>query len=544
MRIVWLDLNCSYAHSSLALPALHAQVTHRTDVEWEVVRTTTGEAVGTAVEAVYACRPDVVAATAWLFTHEHLLHIVARVKALMPQTTVILGGPEFLGDNESYLRQHDEVDCVLRGEGEESFAQWLEVWHRRERWSEVKGLCYMHDAVYHDGGMARVMDFAALRVPEESWLFAWGKPFVQVETTRGCFNSCAFCVSGMGDPIRTMSLEAIRRRLDRICERGIRDVRLLDRTFNYHPQRAAELLRLFAEYHPKLRFHLEIHPALLPDALRRVLEEMPEGLLHLEAGIQSLRQEVLDRSLRRGALEQALDGLRYLCARTNLIVHADLIAGLPLYTLEQIYEDIHSLAEYRAGEIQLESLKLLPGTVMRRDAARLGIRFSPMPPYEVLETEAITSSELQEARRLSRLLDAYYNTEAWQGVTRRLMVEERDFVERFLAHLTEHNYIDQPMSLERRGELLYLFCKEHYPAYATEVAIAWIEAGMSLKKRPAEGVRTKHVEPSPTWRVVKGSYEPTMKLCFLPIDAQGHGYWFGYDTTVQCVRPVFRAEER
>ena len=544
MRIVWLDLNCSYAHSSLALPALHAQVAHRTDVEWEVVHTTTGEAVGTAVEAVYACRPDVVAATAWLFTHEHLLHIVARVKALMPQTTVILGGPEFLGDNESYLRQHDEVDCVLRGEGEESFAQWLEVWHRRERWSEVKGLCYMHDAVYHDGGLARVMDFAALRVPEESGLFAWGKPFVQVETTRGCFNSCAFCVSGMGDPIRTMSLEAIRRRLDRICERGIRDVRLLDRTFNYHPQRAAELLRLFAEYHPKLRFHLEIHPALLPDALRRVLEEMPEGLLHLEAGIQSLRQEVLDRSLRRGALEQALDGLRYLCARTNLIVHADLIAGLPLYTLEQIYEDIHSLAEYRAGEIQLESLKLLPGTVMRRDAARLGIRFSPMPPYEVLETEAITSSELQEARRLSRLLDAYYNTEAWQGVTRRLMLEERDFVGRFLANLTEHNYIDQPMSLERRGELLYLFCKEHYPAYATEVAIAWIEAGMSLKKRPAEGVRTKHVEPSPTWRIVRGSYEPTMKLCFLPIDAQGHGYWFGYDTTVQCVRPVFRAEDR
>ena len=78
MRIVWLDLNCSYAHSSLALPALHAQVAHHTDVEWEVVRTTTGEAVGTAVEAVYTCRPDVVAATAWLFTHEHLLHIVAR----------------------------------------------------------------------------------------------------------------------------------------------------------------------------------------------------------------------------------------------------------------------------------------------------------------------------------------------------------------------------------------------------------------------------------------------------------------------------------
>jgi hypothetical protein len=57
MRILWLDLNCSYAHSSLALPALHAQVMHRTDTEWTVVRTTTSETVGTAVDAIYGPTP-------------------------------------------------------------------------------------------------------------------------------------------------------------------------------------------------------------------------------------------------------------------------------------------------------------------------------------------------------------------------------------------------------------------------------------------------------------------------------------------------------
>ena len=541
MRILWLDLNCSYAHSSLALPALHAQVMHRTDVEWTVVRTTTGEAVGTAVDAVYAHRPDVVAATAWLFTHEHLLHILARVKALLPQTKVILGGPEFLGDNKEYLLSHSEVDCVLRGEGEESFARWLEVWGNSAAWSDISGLCYMHEGVYHDHGLARMMDFASLRAPEESTLFTWSKPFVQLETTRGCFNTCAFCVSGVGDPIRVLPLEDIRRRLDRIRERGIRDVRVLDRTFNYNARHAAELLQLFAEYHPYLRFHLEIHPALLTKSLRDVLVAMPHGLLHLEAGIQSLRQEVLDKSLRKGALEQALDGLRFLCSLPNLVTHADLIAGLPLYTLRQIYEDIHTLAEYRAGEIQLEALKLLPGTVMRRDAAKLGIRYSPLPPYEVLETDSITSVELQEARRLSRLLDAYYNTEAWQHITRRLILEEKDFIHRFLEYLTVHNYIDQPMSLERRGELLYLFCRDYYPAYTTDATIAWIEAGMSLKKRPAEGVRTKHVQPSEGWTVIYGEYADSLRLCFLPIDDCGHGYWFGYDTTTQCPTPIFKA---
>lgn len=541
MKIVWIDLNCSYAHSSLALPALHAQLMHRIDVEWAVVRTTTGEAVGTAVDAVYAHRPDVVAATAWLFTHEQLLHIVARVKALLPQTVVVLGGPEFLGGNEEYLRRHPEVDCVLRGEGEESFARWVEVWNRPEAWSGIAGLCYIYKGVYADQGVARVMDFAALHAPEESPLFVWGKPFVQVETTRGCFNTCAFCVSGVGDPVRTLPIEAIRKRLHGIRERGIRDVRILDRTFNYHPGRAIELLHLFEEFHPHLRFHLEMHPALLPQRVRDVLAAMPHGLLHLEAGIQSLRQEVLDRSLRKGALEQALDGLRFLCSLPNVVTHADLIAGLPDYTLAQIYEDIHTLAGYRAGEIQLESLKLLPGTAMRRDADMLGIRYSPLPPYEVLETDAITSLELQEARRLSRLMDAYYNTAAWQEMTRRLILTEEDFLVRFLSHLTQHNYIDQPMSLERRGELLYLFCCEHYPSHVTEVTVAWIEAGMSLKKRPAEGVRTKHVQPSAMWQVDYGEYVDTLRLCFLPTDGEGHGYWFGYDSMAQCPAPIFKA---
>ena len=553
MKILWLDLNCSYAHSSLALPALHAQVMHRADVEWAVVRTTPSEPVGVVVDAIHAHCPDVLAATAWLFTHEHLLHVVSRVKALMPHVKVILGGPEFLGDNEQYMSRHPEVDCVLRGEGEESFAQWIEVWDKPAEWGGIPGLCYVEkctdsaddckllSTTYHDGGIARVADFAALRAPEESTLFTWGKPFVQLETTRGCFNTCAFCVSGMGDPIRMLSIDAIRRRLQHIRERGIRDVRVLDRTFNYHAKRAIDLLQLFAEFHPHLRFHLEIHPALLPQSVREVLKAMPHGLLHLEAGIQSLRQEVLDGSLRKGTLEHSLDGLRYLCSLPNLVTHADLIAGLPHYTLKQIYEDIHTLAEYDAGEIQLESLKLLPGTLMRRDAAKLGIRYSPLPPYEVLATEAIRSAELQEARRLSRLLDAYYNTSAWQALTRSLILEEEDFLHRFLAYLTQHNYIDQPMSLERRGELLYLFCCEHYPHRVTDAAVAWIEAGMSLKKRPAEGVRTKHVQPVEGWNVLYGEYSERLRLCYLPVGEEGCGYWFGYDTTVQCPTPVFKA---
>lgn len=237
--------------------------------------------------------------------------------------------------------------------------------------------------------------------------------------------------------MRTLSIESIRERLQIIHSHGIKNVRVLDRTFNYNPRRAKELLQLFLEFNPDICFHLEIHPALLSEELKNELKRLPKGLLHLEAGIQSLREPVLQKSRRMGSLEDSLQGLRFLCSLPNMETHADLIAGLPLYRLSEIFEDVRTLAGYNAGEIQLESLKLLPGTEMRRRAEELGIRYSPLPPYEVLQTNEISVNELQTARQLSRLLDGFYNTTAWQAITRKLILDDNDFLRRFLEFLID-----------------------------------------------------------------------------------------------------------
>ena len=544
MKILWIDLNSSYAHSSLALPALHAQVKDNPEYQWDIVSATINENIGMVVDEIYRRQPDILAATCWLFNHESLMHIVSRVKALLPKACVILGGPEFLGENEAFLRRNPFVDCVFRGEGEAEFPQWLKCWNEPEQWKTITGLCYLdNEKQYQDNGLARVLTFDQLTAPEESRFMNWSKPFVQLETTRGCFNTCAFCVSGGEKPVRTLSIDAIRQRLQTIHRHGIQNVRVLDRTFNFNPRRAKELLNLFLEFHPHIRFHLEIHPALLSEELKAELQQLPEGLLHLEAGIQSLREPVLEQCRRLGKLSDALDGLQFLCSLHNMETHADLIAGLPLYRLNEIFEDILTLAEYQAGEIQLESLKLLPGTEMRRRAEELSIRYSPLPPYEVLHTREISTSELQVARRLSRLLDAFYNTPAWQCLTRELIMKEEGFLYHFLEYLTEANLIDQPMSLEKRGLVLYLYIKEYYPSYLTQASIAWIEAGMSLKKQPAERVKTKHQTPPEHWEVLQGHYHERLKLCFLPTDTEClHGYWFGFETETQKITPVFKAK--
>ena len=74
------------------------------------------------------------------------------------------------------------------------------------------------------------------------------------------------------------------------------------------------------------------------------------------------------------------------------------------------------------------------------------------------------------------------------------------------------------------------------------MTLAWIEAGMSLKKEPAYRVRTKHVLPPEHWEVLNGTYHENLRLCLLPpAENEDITYWFGFEPESQQTKPVFKA---
>lgn len=558
MKILWLDINSSYSHSSVALPAIHAQVAERREWEWSVVRGTINDNPGSLAAAVAQEHPDIIAATFWLFTHQMQIEVLSRAVQLLEGVKVVCGGPEFLGDNEDFLRRYPFITAIIKGEGEKALPEFLSSINDgcskedgpREneiRWEEIEGLCWIskEDGSYKDNGIARVKDFGSLRYPEESPFFRWDKPFVQLETTRGCFNTCAFCVSGGEKPVRYQTIEQVKARLENICAHGIKDIRVLDRTFNYDIDRACEMLDIFASYHGRMRFHLEIHPSLLSERLKEKLASLPKGLLHLEAGIQSLDSKVLAESGRKGSLESSLSGLEFLCSLDNIETHADLITGLPEYSLEMLCHDIARMISIGVDELQIESLKVLPGTQMRHSANEKGLKYSPMPPYEILKTPAMSPYELKKAMQVSRMVDLYYNCEAWQKVTRTLVSDCKDFVMNFTDHLAEIMVLDSPVSQERRGLILYRYCKERHPERTTDVSIAWIEAGCSLKKEPAGDItKIKHLETyltdaQSTMDIRYGLASPSHRYFLL--NSEGQRFIFGYDSEEHQPAPVFMA---
>ncbi len=523
-KICWLDINASYSHSSLALPAIEAQCSNHFDIEWSVVSGTINSVVSNVVEELVEKKPDIIAYTAWLFTHEMLIKILNRYKTLNPEVVVIGGGAEYLGCNEEFLRNNPFINFVTRGEGEELFYHWL------GGDMSAEGLCYIDDNDHYvDNGIAKVKNFVALVPPEESRLFDWSKPFVQIESARGCFNSCAFCVSGSDKPVRNIPIDTIRQRLDKVKQHGIRDIRVLDRTFNSTDKRTIELLNLFREFSGDLNFHLEVHPALMTPLLRSELSAMPPSTLHLEAGVQSLSQKVIDEVNRYGKIEDVIDGLRFLASLENMEVHSDLIAGLPYYTLDMIYNDVATLASIGCHEIQLELLKLLPGTPLRNNKC---IKYSSLPPYEVMQTEWISYGELQEARRLSRVIDFYYNSVNWRETFCYLIEFDKKFLEKFTCHLTDIEIIDTPLSQERRGQILYDYCIENYPSALSLLTIGWLKSGLSLK-RGAGATAKQYKDGIPEELNVGG-----VNGRIYNITIENNEIWFTIDRSKSLTKPI------
>lgn len=549
MNFVWLDINASWSHSSLALPALHANLLPATSSKCNmmVVRGTIKSPLSQVITQLQSFDPDYIFATGWLFNIDFLLSVLGRMASLCPIKGIFLGGPEFLGDNKVFLEKNRFVTAVFKGEGEDIFEPFISsLLNSDVKWKDIPGFEFIDSECMHNSETVKVKDFTSLVPPTSSHLFSWDKSFVQMETSRGCFNSCRFCVSGIDKtPVSDIPVDELRNRLELVVSKGIRQVRILDRTFNANPLRAFSLLELFSEFAGKLNFHLEIHPALLHASddnssspvsmLKHLLKSLPKGLLHLEAGIQTLHQDVLDTCCRKGSCANSIEGLAFLVGCGNFEVHADLIAGLPGYGFIPLVDDTLKLIGIGPAEIQLESLKLLPGTHFRNLSETYGLKYSPFPPYEVLSTPAVSYSELCMCMVLSKILDYWYNDVKWRKPFVKIFSKNRDLLLILIDELSEGEFLTQPLSLEAKGMLLYSFCRKHCPSKCAEVALQWAYNGLSMKKVPAEvfvrwDYRVAEV-PNPIF--VEG--DPRYRYFYLQVG--GNRHWFAYNKEIERVAP-------
>ena len=373
------------------------------------------------VEALLACQPRVIGLGVYIWNVALATEVVTLLKRVRPEVVVILGGPEVSYETESQPIVQ-AADYVITGEGDLAFA----------------AVC--RQLLGGESPAAKILPaelpaLEALALPYEYYDDAdLARRVVYVEASRGCPFRCEFCLSSLDIPVRQFALPRLLSAFQRLLDRGLRQFKFVDRTFNLDLKTGLAILEFFRERHrPGLFLHFEMIPDRLSDELRQCIAQFPPGSLQFELGIQTVNDYVADRIHRRQNYPRVADNLRFLREQTTVHLHADLIVGLPGETLDSFGAGFDWLVRQRPHEIQVGMLKRLRGTPIVRHDAEWQMVYSPFPPYEILRNRTIPFEPMQRLRRFARFWDLLANSGNFVQTTPLLWLGQASPFASFLA---------------------------------------------------------------------------------------------------------------
>lgn len=340
--------------------------------------------------------PDLVGFSMYVWNRTRTLEIAACLKAARPGIVLFAGGAEATADTAGVLADPC-IDFVLPGEGEviviealqhllqgatpESVAAWVKP-------APVKDLASL-PSPYLDGTLH----------PEEYGGALW-------ELSRGCPFTCDFCFESRGTAgIRRIPLARVEAELELFEARGIREIFVLDPTFNYHKAQAKQVLRLIAEKAPSIQFFFEIRSEFIDREMAGLF-----AAIHctLQIGLQSAHDAVL-RNISRTIDLRDFEAKLLLLHRAGVPYGFDLIYGLPGDSLEGFRESVDFAMSLVPNHLDIFRLSVLPGTRLSETASSLGLLCEAHNPYLVIASPTFGAEDMERAARIALGCDVLYN---------------------------------------------------------------------------------------------------------------------------------------
>ncbi len=446
--IVLTTLNSRYIHCSFSLRYLYANLG---DLQSKATirEFTIHERAIDVAEKLLAMAPQIIGFSVYIWNVVETTEVIKLLKTIRPDIQIILGGPEVshLPDQPAVV---ELVDYVIKGPGESSFkalsAQLLQG--QQPEYSVIQGVPQALEELIMP---YEFYDDEDLR-----------NRIIYVEASRGCPFKCEFCLSSLDKTAKTFTLDRFLEEMAKLYKKGARNFKFIDRTFNLKVAHSTAILQFFLDRidanqeQQDLMVHFEVIPDRLPDALKAMLVQFPVNSLQFEVGVQTFDPEVQALISRRQDNEQTKNNLLWLRSHTNAHIHADLIFGLPGDTLLGFADSFDQLYELGPQEIQLGILKRLRGAPINRHSQDFQMKYSPAPPYTVLQTRDISFEDLQRVGRFARYWDIFGNQGRFKH-TLPLLMGKQPF-KRFLTfadalYATENS--TWKISLKRQFELLH-----------------------------------------------------------------------------------------
>lgn len=446
--IVLATLNARYSHASIGLRYLYANL-KELQAQARLLEFTIKDQPAQIVEKLLQRQPRIIGLGVYIWNALETQQVLHLIKKVAPETVVIVGGPEV-----SYFPQRvsfEQADYLVQGEGDWAFYR----------------LC----RAILDGQAPPERLQPGL--PEDLNSLAFPYPYYSehdlkqriayVEASRGCPFTCEFCLSSLDQKVRKFETSAFLEQLEQMWQRGARNFKFIDRTFNLNPSVTNQILDFFLNKQQQLpaqeRYfvHFEMIPDHFPQHLKDKLQQFAPTTLQLEIGIQTLNPEVSARIRRKLKPEVVRDNLIFLAEHTHAHLHVDLIVGLPGESLQSFGANLNALVSWINSEIQIGILKKLAGTDLQRHDQTFGMVYSDSPPYDILQNDLISFAEMQAIKRFARYWDLTYNSGNFKQ-SLRLLWPDGDVYSHFAAFsswLYAQTQSTSQIALARLAELLF-----------------------------------------------------------------------------------------
>ena len=393
--IVLTTLNAKFIHAAFGLRYLFANLGEM-QARALVAEFDINQRPLDIAEALLAREPRIIGFGVYIWNVTETTEVIATIRRVQPQIKIILGGPEVSYETEGQPLV-ELADHVITGEADLKFAEVCRG--LLEEGTELPKII-----------PAALPDFSAIELPYNYYTEAdLAHRIVYVEASRGCPFTCEFCLSSLDIPVRQVPLERFLGEMQKLLDRGLRQFKFVDRTFNLNVGTSKAILEFFlARHKPGMFFHFEMIPDRLPAELRSVIARFPPGALQFEVGIQTFNSEVGTHISRN--YERLADNFHFLRRETGVHIHADLIVGLPGETLESFAAGFDRLVALGPQEIQVGILKRLRGTPIGRHDAAWSMAYTAHPPYEILQNKLLDFATMQRLRRFGKYWDLVGNS--------------------------------------------------------------------------------------------------------------------------------------
>lgn len=472
MRTLLVANNSKYIHSSLGIRSVSYYCKQK-GFDIDFCEQTIQTPLLASLAEISSYEPDIIGLDVHIWNKNYVYSLVSLVRKVMPESIIVLGGPEVSFTAASAFCECPDADFIVQGEGEEIFASLL---NDLEKGRKVvsKSIAWIDEdgGIQNAGNLAVVEDLAVLPFSyDDMKSFKELHKIAYYECTRGCPFSCSYCLSGISHYVRRKPLDKVLVELDKFIEAEVPLVKFVDRTYNLGEDYFLPIMQHLAEKDTKTLFHFEIKADLLSQNVLNFLKTVPKGRFQFEIGVQTTNQDTLKAIGRKDDWQALVKNVTEILTFGNIHLHLDLIAGLPyegILSFKQSFNDVYAL---RPHMLQLGFLKVLKGSLMSQQAEEHEIVYMDDTPYEVLQTKYVPYKEMRFLKVLEDVFEHTYNTGKFDYFLEHIINEyyKADayaFYEDLSVWWDSKGLYPEGHNIRNVTLLLKLFCDEKFPEQA------------------------------------------------------------------------------